>query len=438
MALVLFFFRALRGTAFSLSLSRGYLGGIFVFREIFVLVLLGVVLFGVFGSSYFDVVHVLDSEIHFTGAIVFFCVALLILFISFWSQTVFKKYLVFDRVFSLGFDNFPLYIKSLTRSVALLLFVCIFLAHATGMSHAFIKSIFFSQDLMSVRLSNRYSSSTPGHVVMVIKFSYVFLCLLISFFRESFSGKLEKFFYFVLVVYAATLPGDKAPIVQVLILIFVCYIVLRRVSPVKILFVGGVSTLFVFLLVYILVTVQYPDISTEGFFWYLLNRLGVGQIQGVYEQFSLELRDWRYMLVEVPFSGLFVDPPNYSKDLMLNTLGRDQEFSEVGVMNSFFIGQAYAIGGLPFVFVSPLLVAFNYCLINFFVILFLVRLFGFSRSHAQLLGVIFCSSVVMFTGDLNGLLLGKKIFIIAFYFVLVFLVFRFFRFSLPLKKGGAG
>lgn len=433
--LILSFFTLLKGTVFSISIRRGYLGGIFIFRELFLLVLFGVLLFGVLGVSSFNVVHASELDVHSTGVAIFLSVALLILSISFFSRFVFSRYLMIPNYFRVDYVLPPRHIGTLVRSVSIILILLIFWAHLTGTSHAFIRSVVYSEDLMSVRLSNRYGSSTVGHVMLMLKFSYIFLCLLVSYFGRVSAGKAENVFHMVVVVYAATLPGDKAPLLQVIILALVCFMAKGTFSPKKIFSVGIFSGLFLFLLLYFLVIVQYPGMTLEGFFFYLVDRLGVGQIQGVYEQFSLGLSDWRYILKEVPFSGVFTNPPSFSKDLMLNTLSQNRDASETGVMNSFFIGEAYAIGGFLFVLVSPIIVAFNYCFIAFFVIYFVVKFYMMDLREAQLIGVLFCSSVIMFTGDFNGLLFGKKIFILFFYFFIVFLTFRVIRGLIPFKSG---
>src|SRR5690606_30673868 len=65
---------------------------------------------------------------------------------------------------------------------------------------------------------------------------------------------------------------------------------------------------FIFLLIYI-VKVQYPELNDEQLTKYFINRLGVGQMGGVYEQFNLNLYDPRYVYHSIPFASLFLDYP---------------------------------------------------------------------------------------------------------------------------------
>jgi hypothetical protein len=120
-------------------------------------------------------------------------------------------------------------------------------------------------------------------------------------------------------------------------------------------------------------------------------------------------------------SGIFGDGKGFSKDLMMATFGYYAHENDIGVMNSFFIGEALAIGGWFLVFVSPLIVAFNFCFISSIIVWIFVIKFDLGVRNAKLIAPLFASSILMFTGDFNGLLFGKKVFVvIAFMFALYF------------------
>jgi len=68
-----------------------------------------------------------------------------------------------------------------------------------------------------------------------------------------------------------------------------------------------------------------------------------------------------------------------------------------------------------------LIVAFNFCFISSIIVWIFVIKFDLGVRNAKLIAPLFASSILMFTGDFNGLLFGKKVFVvIAFMFALYF------------------
>jgi len=257
-----------------------------------------------------------------------------------------------------------------------------------------------------------------------MRYAFLLLALLLGLFGKEYLSRVERFLYIFLVLYAATLFGAKAPLIQVLMFYFIGTVSSGGYSGFRVAATFSVFVVFIFGVIFFIAKVQYPDLDAEGFLVFLADRLGVGQIQGVYEQFALRLSDWRYILIEVPFSGFFTDPPDFSKDLMMKTSGFYSHQNDIGVMNSFFIGEAYAIGGYPLVFAAPFAVAFFFCMICAMTVLVLYRYLGVGQDAAKQVAPLFVSSVLMFTGDLNGLLFGKKLFVIAFFLLMIYVVYR--------------
>jgi len=103
---------------------------------------------------------------------------------------------------------------------------------------------------------------------------------------------------------------------------------------------------------------QWP--SFEEFGAYLVNRLGIGQMAGMYETMALAKQG--YFLTSnfywhiIPFARFFVDYIDYHKHLMMITEG--YEFTEMGVKNTYFVAEAYAIGGIWLAVLSPIIVGF--------------------------------------------------------------------------------
>lgn len=411
----------LRGTVFQVSIRRNFYGGVLMIREVFLLILLGVVVFELYGVYPFKTVYVTEFSLRDTGPIVFFCVGLLLASVSLFSKTVFRTYLTIsfpgqaDSTIS-GVEG-----RQLIRATSLILLLVIGLGHYSGMNHAFISALTSGDTLIFVRLANKYESSAPPHVVTYMRYAFLLQAILLGVYGSASLNRVEKFFHALLVVYAASLPGDKAPVLQVLLFFVIGHVYSHQYAPNRVAIIFGFSAVIMAGLIYGLALVQYPDMTADDFMIFLADRLGIGQIQGVYEQFALQIQDWRYVFTEIPLSGIFGDGKGFSKDLMMATFGYYAHENDIGVMNSFFIGEALAIGGWFLVFVSPLIVAFNFCFISSIIVWIFVIKFDLGVRNAKLIAPLFASSILMFTGDFNGLLFGKKVFVvIAFMFALYF------------------
>ncbi|GER12848.1 hypothetical protein VHAB30_40310 [Variovorax boronicumulans] len=195
-------------------------------------------------------------------------------------------------------------------------------------------------------------------------------------------------------------------------------------NPRKVLLAAPFLVLGPLLLIYFVTKIQFPTLDEVEIVLYLVERLGVGQIQGAYEQFSLRLHDFSYIINEIPFSGMIFNRESFSKDLMMLTGGYGMYLQDIGVMNSFFIGEALAIGGEGLIYISPFLVAFNYCLIAYIAIFFFARIFRVGISNSKKCTSLLIPTLAVFTGDFGGLLVFKKLIAIVGFLMVVFFVYR--------------
>lgn len=416
------FFYGLRGTIFEISFKKKIYGGIPIGRELFLLVLLGCLLFEIFGFNEFNTTYVTEKSMSETTPVIMVCVLLLVASISFFSKTIFKKKLLNGKnnINYRKCDNQNSSI--LLHSSILLLLTFVLFGHATGTNHAFLKSIISGEGLLELRLANVFEASGPKHITAYARYLVVFSTILLGLFGNRLN-KIIFFLYFVFLIYAATIPGDKAPLIQVFILYYIAKLNNSKISLPKIVTISFVFTLFISLITFALVKIQFPEMDFSNFILFLFERLGAGQIRGVYEQFSLRLNDFTYLYNEIPFSGLVIQGKSYSSDLMIAASGYRLINTEIGVMNSFFIGEALAIGGNFLVYLSPIVVAFNFCLICFITIRILNELFKISISDAKIITALYISTIVPFTGDLSGLLFGKKAFFILFLNTALYAIF---------------
>ena len=420
-------FFSVRNTIFAFSLKNANLSGILIIKEIYLYVVLGVFLFEIMGVSAFTTFFVTDESAKQTGLIIFYAISLLFLSIGFFSKFVFKKYLVINSIdFSNKITNIN--INLLLFILAAMIFLLLIIFNFFNLRHAFLTSILSGESLINVRLANRYSG-IPTVLISFYNFLVLIFIVLIGYYRSSLS-RLMVFLSVLLLLLFTSFFGGKAPILDAFIIYTVSTLNkstnlrfnIRLVSKILVLIAASVVALFY------IVKIQYPDLELNSFFQYLIGRIGIGQIHGVYEQFVLQLNDSSYIYHTIPFANFFMDYNVFNKDLMMNTWGMYRSSAEeTGVMNSLFIGEALAIGGYLLVFLSPVIVAFNYCFLAFFVVFFFHKFFSFPINDSKKLGGLIVVSFILFTGDITGLLLFKSFFMLAIFLMLVFLGYRFFR-----------
>lgn len=293
--------------------------------------------------------------------------------------------------------------------------------------HALIASLLSGDSLLRIRLENNYQSKLPSQIAQLITISWwigsVYLGVL--FYRRE---KFQAFFYAVVVFLLASMRGDKAPIITCILLVSFSY---YSISGFKF----SVDKLFkyfvfflpsIYFLIYFIVSLQIPDLSLDIFNIYLLNRLGVGQMSGVFETFSISRIDGDFFWHIIPGASFFVDYIPYDKALMMVTEGYG--FAEMGVKNSLFISEAYGIGGMLLVFFSPLIVGASYGLGIFLLYFFLTKFFG--RAVAIFYGMPIYILSSSLTGGFSSFPLFKGLILGVLNIGLIWIVYQLLRLSL--------
>lgn len=417
---IIIFFLGTKNTIFGISWKNKTFLSIFIAKEMFLYVLLGVLLLEFSPIEQFPLFYVTIETLKVTSLYVLYAIIMLFLFFSLFSRVFFRKYLMVDSLSDLCYPEIVAREKILLSSLIGSLLLLIIVLHIMGVRHAFIGSIFGDQNLLEIRMANRYGTGVPtvfmSYLTFLILMSAVFLGVV-----SKFISRWKKYCYLSIIMYASLLMGAKGPLLGCLLAFYLASlsqvrgIHLRKFLP-RLL----ISFLLCLLLVFSLVKIQYPEMSS--FSGYLVKRIGVGQIQGVYEQFALNLSDPSYIWHTVPFANYLVEEKVYNKDLMMNTYGSGLESGKIGVMNSLFIGEALAIGGLPLVILSPFIVGFNYIVIIVTLGSFFKHVYGIPYTRSRFVIQIFVPSYVAFTGDIAGLLFFKlNIMIVMFLVPVTFL-----------------
>ena len=237
--------------------------------------------------------------------------------------------------------------------------------------------------------------------------------------------RMVAWFFAIVVLYLSTFGGGKAPLVNSVIIYFVSYASFAG-WKVKLKTVGTflVSVCVVFGLVYFAVWVQLGGVTIGEFSWYIVNRLGVGQMAGVYEQFNLKIQNVNYIWHAVPFAGFFIDYPIFQKDLMMAS-EYVLDASATGLKNSLFISEAYAFGGFLLVALSPAIVGISYALSIFVVYYLISRLFVCNEVAALKISGLFFVPYLTLTGGFSEWLFMKALIMLLIFIAPIYLLFRF-------------
>lgn len=428
-----FYFYMFKGTLFGLSFNNNTFGGFLLAREVFVFIVLGVILFNIFGTEatnrYF---FINDESIRFTEFYIFYALFVFTFVVGLLSKTVFKNYFVISKIGK--HENSIIGSQKLLESVLFLLIFIFCLFYLFGMKHAFLSSYFTGGSLISYRLHNSYGTSVPSVIMSLYSFLIVMyaVCIGIS------SGYLTKnkiFIHIVFLLLFASFLGGKAPVVRSLILFFLAYVSVREFSFKKKIQFSIFSFICFFFILFFVVKAQFGELSIYRFFNFIYLRLGTGQVQGAYEQFALQLRNFEYIWHSLPFSELLTNVPRFNKDLMMSTYGENlSSRSDTGVMNSFFIGEAFAIGGIALVLISPVIVAVNYILIYFFSYKIFIKYFNIRICQSRLYIQLIIPSYIVLTGDFTGFLFGKLLFMVFVFFTFVFLMKKILNLLIPNRR----
>ena len=357
-----------------------------------------------------------------TSLFIFYALIFLFIFIGFFSKTIFRKYLYLNNYID---DNKYIFYRSFTLVLYVFQFLLVFIFIIIfGLKHSFISSILGGGSLLDVRLSNSYSGM-PTILISFYSFLNILFSCAVGFYFSRFSV-FHKIVLILMIIFFTSFFGGKSPIINSFILLFFSY--MSSFSKIKFnlktFLISIFSFIFILYSLYFIISIQFNSFAENDFFEFIVNRVGVGQIHGVYEQFALQLRNQNYIYHTIPFANFFYDYTPFNKDLMMHTWGYNLgSESETGVMNSLFIGEALAIGGYNLVFFSPLIVAFNFCLIAYFMVFFLKEIFKFPLKEAQKVSILTVVAFIGFTTDITGVLLFKSLIMIFIFISLIYILF---------------
>lgn len=269
-------------------------------------------------------------------------------------------------------------LKSLAGALSQLGILTITIFLLLGYRHAFLMALLFDESLIKVRLANKYLSIIPSQIASIIlPLGYILAAL------AGYIGRFKLILslkYLAIALFLLSAPGDKAPPLWGIAIWAIAQgsFLHRTVFSLKSILLLSFLVIGILTLTYFVYSVQQPNSNSVDFGRYLLGRLGVGQMGGVYETFGLIqnglMPKGKFYLHIIPGARFFVQYVDYHKVLMMVTEGTG--YTEMGVKNTFFIAEAYAIGGMWLMAISPIIVGFSMALGLSILITFLRKFIG--------------------------------------------------------------
>jgi len=238
--------------------------------------------------------------------------------------------------------------------------------------------------------------------------------------------KFERYFSIIMVLFIASWGGSKGPILKSFIVYAISYATFNNVKiNIGALFKFSIFTLGLLFIVYKVVLLQYPHLKDlSAFLDYLSQRVFVAQMIGTYEEFNIKLSSFSYIWHGVPFASSFVDYPVFQKDLMMISEDRIDPNS-IGIKNTFFIAEAYAMGGWFLLLLSPIWEAINLSFTYIWMVFIINNLALKNLEYTKMIVAIALFSYISITGGFSDLMFFKIIVLITI-LIIPFLIVTYF------------
>lgn len=418
-SILLVFFIFFKNTIFGINFLKNKYNGVLLLREYILLIVLGVWAVYFLGIEKIPSFYVKSESLFLSSFLILLTLNIFLYFNLFISKYIFPNYFL-DNYEIFDFKN----AKNVLFIFSFFLLLIVILMHILGAKHAMISSFISGQDLLSERMANRYNSNVPTVLASCLKFIYIITTALLAL---SLNNKNIQFFSKILMLslifYSSTLYGTKAPLVNCILILFFGYLFSAQIKLnfFKLIKYGIPLLILSGGFIFYSTKIQFNDLDNLEIIQYIFMRISTGQMMGVYEQLDMKIISFDYIWRSVPFANFFLEYKEYSKDLMMATWGSYKDADEVGVMNSYFIGEAYAIGGMVFLILSPLIVSVNYCVSIYILILIFHKIFKLNKNFSIKVVALSLPFIFPLTGDIAGLIFFK--FLVMYIIFLTPLIF---------------
>jgi len=314
-------------------------------------------------------------------------------------------------------------------ALALFGLLILVLFYLLGYKHAFLSALLEKRRLLELRLANKYASHVPSQIAAILPLVGYILCALAGYIGRK--KLLQSFGYLALGILFLSAPGDKAPPIWGIIIWVLAQGALlpKRVLSVRSVIGLGLISIVGLGAVFLVTSVQVPGMTRDMFLRYLLVRLGVGQMAGVYETFGLiqanSLPEGDFWLHMIPGARFVVDYTDYQKVLMMVTEGYG--YAKMGVKNTLFIAEAWAIGGLPLALFSPIMVGISTGIGLAVLVLVVHRIVG--KGLAPSIALLLYLKTHNITGGFSSFPLFKGLILTLGYVVIIIVWYYLFIYS---------
>jgi hypothetical protein len=113
-----------------------------------------------------------------------------------------------------------------------------------------------------------------------------------------------------------------------------------------------------------------------------------------------------YIFHAIPFANFFIEAPIFHKDLMMITEDRSDP-SSIGIKNTYFIAEAYAMGGWGLLWFSVVIYAVNLLISYIFFVYILNKFIVNNLDFNKLIVAVFLFSFINITGGFSDLMFLK-------------------------------
>jgi hypothetical protein len=430
--ILFFYFRYLSSSIFGIQPGRGYYPGIFFFYNFLIFIIPSSFLLNIYPIEHFWVAFKVEQELIFfitMLVLISYLILLVCLFVLVKSLPRFFNFTspVLTSTQKAVYRRFVYY--ALFTSLALVVASWVFL----GVGHAFILSIVFDEGLSQTRFTISKNLLTKFLKYYFIIISPLLMAVVASPVFES--RRLERIIVILGIVFIASWSGIKGPILKLPLIYFFVWATFSGFKVgLKNIFKGLLFIFILMYLVYQVVIVQYTHLKElDLFFDYFYQRVFVAQMTGIYEQFSLNIHDIAYFWHGVPFASFFVDYPIFHKDLMM--ISEDHtDLSSIGIKNTYFVAEAYAMGGFAFILPAILIYAFNFAISYIIFVIALNKFLSANIEFNKLIAAIFLFSYLSVTGGFSDLMLLKIMIMLFILLSPIFAIAYISRFRFVLRK----
>lgn len=426
-----FYLVFLRNSVFGISFDKGCYPGFFVFYAFLVFIAPSAILLNLYPIEHFWVAFKVKQEVVFWVTVIVLLSYMLFIFNIWFVTRLFPRQFLFEFP-ELSSKDITTCRKFVYLSVFFAFCLILFAWLFSGAEHSFLFSIISGQGISQSRMELRGNQFTKflGHFFSIL--SPLLMAMVAS---PAYKDKLvARVAMIVSILVIVTWGGNKGPVLSLLLIYFVTALTFGKVKfGVRFLMKCSVVLVLLLFFTYRVVLLQYPQlIEIPKFLDYFYQRVFVAQMIGVYEQFSLELRNSLYFFHGIPFASFFVDFPVFQKDLMMISEDRTDP-SSIGIKNTFFVAEAYAMGGWLFIIPAIVIYSLNYAIS--FVIMVGVLNFCLidNLSFNKCISAIVLFSYLSVTGGFSDLMLFKVTIMILILLLPIFFIGYLSRYKYIVK-----